>query len=149
MALWQQTHHGRRKNLSFVYAFHDPYVIAGQGTIALEIWEEKPLIKNPEIHWKSAVFSQYHRRPKVTPDKKRYMGYSMVIQKYHYMEWRFWNNERKVTTDVAAIELYDNNKDPDENINIADYPENKKIVEQLSKQLKAWWRAAFPKNTKG
>ncbi len=106
----------------------------------------KLLMKNPSFEWKSAVFSQYHRRPNVTPDKKRYMGFSMVTAEYYFVEWRFWDDREKIAGEVAAVELYNNVKDPDENINIADYPENKKIVELLSEQLNAGWRVALPKN---
>lgn len=104
----------------------------------------KPLLMNPHLDWKSAVFSQYHQRPKITPDGKRYMGYSMKTKLYHYVEWRYWDNDKKLAGDLAAIELYDNQADADENINIAGNPENKEIIEKLAAQLKAGWRAAFP-----
>lgn len=103
----------------------------------------KPLLKNPELELKSAVFSQYHRRPKNTPDGKRYMGFSMVTPRYHYVEWRYWDNDKKIAKDLAAVELYDNQVDPEENINIAGFPENAEIVRKLSQQLKAGWRAAL------
>ena len=34
--------------------------------------------------------------------------------------------------------------DPAENVNIADHPENVKLVKQLSMQLDAGWRKALP-----
>jgi len=104
----------------------------------------KPLMKNPDIAWKTAVFSQFHRRPRVTPDGKRYMGYSMVTKRYHYVEWHFWDNEKKAAKELAAAELYNLDTDPDENINIADLPENREIVRNLSLQLKSGWQSAFP-----
>jgi iduronate 2-sulfatase len=103
----------------------------------------KPLLKDPEQELKSAVFSQYVRRPKNSPDKKRYMGYSMVTKRYHYVEWYHWDNATKTAGDLAAVELYDNRTDPEENINIADLPENTEIVRKLSQQLKAGWKAAL------
>jgi iduronate 2-sulfatase len=103
----------------------------------------KPMLKNPELELKSAVFSQYHQRPKVTPDGKRYMGYSMVTSRYHYVEWYFWDNEKKEAKDFAVSELYDNEVDPEENINIAGFLENQELVQNLSRQLKAGWRAAL------
>lgn len=103
----------------------------------------KPLLKNPELELKSAVFSQYHQRPKVTPDGKRYMGYSMVTSRYHYVEWYQWDNNKKVAKDFAASELYDNRVDSEENINIALFPENQELVRNLSIQLKAGWRTAL------
>jgi iduronate 2-sulfatase len=104
----------------------------------------KPLFSNPDREWKSAVFSQYHRRPNVSPDKQRYMGYSMVTERYHYVEWRHWDNDRKLAGEVAAVELYDNQADPDENRNIAGFPENAGIVAELAQKLRAGWRAARP-----
>ena len=104
----------------------------------------KPLLLDPELNWKSAAFSQYHRNPRVTPDGKRYMGYSMVTPRYHYVEWRFWNHVSGVAGDLAAVELYDHENDPDENRNIAEFKENGQIVEQLSRQLQDGWRSAVP-----
>lgn len=103
----------------------------------------KPLLRDPGREWKTAVFSQYHRRPNVSPDGKRYMGFSMVTERFHYVEWRTWDNDNKTAGDLAAVELYDNAADPDENVNIAGRPENAEIVVRLAGQLKAGWRAAI------
>ena len=102
----------------------------------------KPMLKNPERPLKSAVFSHYHQKPRQTLDGKRYMGYSMVTLGHHYVEWYQWDNEKKVAYDLVGRELYDNQADPDENINIVDNPENRELVVKLSAQLKAGWRAA-------
>ena len=104
----------------------------------------KPLLKNPDREWKSAVFSQYIHKPKVTLDGKCYMGYSMKTKQYHYVEWYHWNNKKKEAGELAAIELYDNKSDGDENVNIAGKPENEIIIRKLSAQLKAGWREALP-----
>jgi len=82
----------------------------------------KPLLENPDRPWKAAAFSQYHQRPKVTTDGKRYMGYSMVTERYHLVEWHTWDNTTKTAGDLVARELYDNRDDPQENINLADLP---------------------------
>jgi iduronate 2-sulfatase len=103
-----------------------------------------PLIENPNRVWKKAAFSQFHRRPKVSPDGKRYMGYSMKTKDYHYVEWYYWNNTTKERGDFVINELYDSRRDPDENINIAQKKENSALVENLSKQLQDGWRAAKP-----
>ena len=105
----------------------------------------RPLLNQPDLPWKEAVFSQFHRRPRITPDGKRYMGYSMRTKQYHYVEWYYWDNENKVAKELAAKELYDHEIDPQENTNIAEVPENIQIVKKLSKQLKAGWRKAIPK----
>lgn len=103
----------------------------------------KPLLKDPDLELKNAVFSQYVRRPKNSPDQKRYMGYSMVTKRYHYVEWYHWDNEKKAAGKMAAVELYDNQNDPKENINIAGFPENAELIQNLSKKLKAGWRSAL------
>jgi len=103
----------------------------------------KPLLKNPDKALKSAVFSQYHRRPKNTPDGKRYMGYSMVTERYHYVAWHYWDLDTKTAGELVGEELYDNQMDPDENVNIADFPENAELIKDLAQQLKAGWRGAL------
>ena len=42
-----------------------------------------PVLENPDRAWKQAAFSQFHRRPKVSADGGRYMGYSINTPKYH------------------------------------------------------------------
>lgn len=103
-----------------------------------------PLLDNPRLPWKTAAFSQHHRRPKVSLDKQRYMGYSIQTEKYHYVEWYFWDNENKIKGDYVACELYDAINDPDENINIAVEPENEKIIKTLSEKLSKGWRKSLP-----
>jgi iduronate 2-sulfatase len=107
----------------------------------------KPLLKDPELAWKSAAFSQFHRNPRVTPDGKRYMGNSMVTPDYHYVEWRHWDHVAGVSGELAAAELYDRETDPDENCNIAAFKENAEIVEELSRRLQRGWRSAVPKRS--
>ncbi len=100
-----------------------------------------PLIKNPELKWKTAAFSQFHRRPKVSPDGKRYMGYSIKNREYHYIEWYYWNSELGERGNYVTSELYNSTLDPDENMNIAGFKENEGIVSELSTQLKKGWKA--------
>lgn len=46
LTLFERTEEIRKeRNLTFVHSFNDPYVIAGQGTVALEIMEERPEIE--------------------------------------------------------------------------------------------------------
>jgi iduronate 2-sulfatase len=105
-----------------------------------------PLMKNPTLNWKTAAFSQFHRRPKVSPDGKRYMGYSLKNKAYHYIEWYYWNAEKGVREDYVTNELYDSDVDPDENLNIAGFKEHKALITDLSLQLNNGWRAAKPVN---
>lgn len=103
-----------------------------------------PLIKEPQRDWKKGAFSQFHRRPKVTPDGKRYMGYSLKTSDYHYVEWYYWDHRQGEKGDFVVSELYDSRNDPDENLNIADDPQNKETVQVLSQQLWAGWKAVRP-----
>ncbi len=93
-----------------------------------------PLIANPKLPWKQAAFSQYPRG--------KLMGHSMRTDRYRYTEWAM-PGER-----LEGMELYDHKKDPDENVNIANLPKNKKLVAELSEQLRKGWKAASPATVK-
>ncbi len=101
-----------------------------------------PLLDEPDLDWKTAVFSQFHRRPKVTPDRGRYMGYSMKTARYHYIEWYEWDNENQVRGGRVATELYDHEIDPNETKNIAGGQGREELLRRLSAQLGEGWRAA-------
>ena len=95
----------------------------------------RPLLDHPALPWKSAAFSQYPRG-----QNGGLMGYSMRTDRYRLTVWV----GRKDPTRVDAIELYDHQVDPQENINIAKKPENAGLVDQLLKQWRAGWRGALP-----
>lgn len=105
-----------------------------------------PLIENPERQWKSAAFSQFHRRPKVSADGKRYMGYSLNTSKYHYIEWYTWNHKTGTRGELKDIELYDRKNDPYEKVNIAQNEALTVVKSELSNQLADGWRKAKPTN---
>ncbi len=107
-----------------------------------------PLIKNPELKWKKAAFSQFHRRPKVSADGKRYMGYSINTGKYHYIEWYDWNPETGTKGEFKTAELYDSINDEYETINLANNKEYRTTVSKLSKELLAGWKKAQPELSK-
>ncbi|MCK0159895.1 sulfatase [Allomuricauda sp. F6463D] len=107
-----------------------------------------PLTKNPELPWKNAAFSQFHRRPKVSADGKRYMGYSLNTQKYHYIEWYSWDPETGEKGELKDIELYDRAKDPHETINLAKNEDVGQVMEELSEQLAKGWKNALPMDQK-
>lgn len=100
-----------------------------------------PLLTDPNQQWKEAAFSQFHRSPRVTPDKGDYMGLSMTTQQYHYVEWRLWDDSQKTAGELVATELYDLSSDPDENTNIAESAGGKQLIPKLSAQLSAGWKA--------
>ena len=103
-----------------------------------------PLLDNPSLEWKQAAFSQFHRRPKVSADGKRYMGYSINTHDHHYIEWYGWDHKKGERKDYISAELYDSNKDSYETVNLANDDSYGEIVNALSQQLKAGWEAAIP-----
>jgi arylsulfatase A-like enzyme len=97
----------------------------------------KPLLQDSKTRLKTAAFSQFHRAPRITPDKGRYMGFSMVTDRYHYVEWRSWDHVKGIAgTKVLAVELYDLQEDPEENTNVAGSDDYRKDLERLSRKLK-------------
>ncbi|GAB4139107.1 MAG: sulfatase [Thermogutta sp.] len=90
-----------------------------------------PLLDDPEQPWKKAAFSQYPRGS--------VMGYSMRTERFRYTEWQPRNGGPPV-----AVELYDHDADPREDVNLADEPDFRSIRRELSEQLKAGWQAAVP-----
>jgi len=94
-----------------------------------------PLIQDPKRPWKSAAFSQYRR---VIPGHGLGMGYSMRTDRYRLTEWIGAKGES------VAVELYDHQADPMENVNVAGRPENGALVERLLERLHAGWRSAGP-----
>jgi iduronate 2-sulfatase len=89
-----------------------------------------PLLAQPRQNWKQAAFSQYPRG--------KVMGYSMKTDRYRYTEW-----VEPGQTPIAR-ELYDHRRDPQETVNVAGLAENKEVAAELSRQLRAGWRAALP-----
>ncbi len=76
-----------------------------------------PLLKNPELPWKKAVFSRYFR------------GDSVKTDRYRYTEWRDKKDK------VYARMLYDHSVDWVENVNISERLRSKALVRKLSKML--------------
>lgn len=103
-----------------------------------------PLAKDPKHTWKSAAFSQFHRRPQHSADDNRYMGYSINTKKYHYIEWYDWNPKTGTRGKLTSTELFDRENDPHEAVNISDDPELDKVVKGLSVQLSEGWKKAIP-----
>lgn len=98
-----------------------------------------PLIQDPNLPWKTAAFSQYGRgKSSAYHAEKDPMGRSIRTDHYRYTEWRAPNG------DLVGRELYDEQADPKETVNIANLPANEKLAEALARQLKAGWRAALP-----
>lgn len=104
-----------------------------------------PLLEDGTLPWKAAVFSQFLREGAwVAPDGIECMGYSIRTERYRYVRWMNWQSG-----EYAGRELYDEQTDPEENVNVAESPENREVVEELSKRLRAGWRAALPREGSG
>jgi iduronate 2-sulfatase len=96
----------------------------------------RPVLDDLSRTWKSAVFSQYPR----SSGSKRLMGYTMRTDRYRFTAWLHRGDHSK----VDAVELYDHQTDPQENVNIAAEPENAALVKELTVKLNAGWKAALP-----
>jgi len=89
-----------------------------------------PLLNEPAQPWKKAVFSQYLR-----PGKEKFMGSSIRTDRWRYTEWV--DAEKK----IVGIELYDEQNDPKENVNIAGDAANQAVLVAMAKQLRDGWKA--------
>ncbi|WP_276834924.1 sulfatase/phosphatase domain-containing protein, partial [Chryseobacterium cucumeris] len=110
----------------------------------------KPLLSDSDRKWKTAAYSQFLLgrfgiETRGVQNVER-MGYAIRTDRYRYVEWFEWNKETEKPGDYLARELYDHKNDPDENINIAEEVSSKKLVNQLSLQLKKGWRYSKPKS---
>jgi len=84
-----------------------------------------PLLNNPAQMWKKAAFSQYLR-----PGKEKFMGRSIRTDRWRYTEWTDAKNK------LVGVELYDEQNDPQENVNIAGDAANQSVIAELATQLK-------------
>ena len=100
----------------------------------------KPLLDDPSRPWKQAAFSQYPRN-----QKGGLMGYSMRTARYRFTVWVARGDHAK----IDAVELYDHQSDPQENTNVAKFPANAALVEQLMAQWRRGWQGALPIAGKG
>lgn len=90
-----------------------------------------PVIADPTQTWKTAAFSQLTRISRNTSVD----GYTMRTAQYRYTEWG--------SNAQYGNELYDYHANPNETVNIANLPENRELVEQLSKKLQTGWQGAL------
>ncbi len=97
------------------------------------------LRRDPQQPWKQAAFSQYARAGKDTGGKQL-MGYSMRADRHRLTRWV----DRRDPAKVEAVELYDHQDNPQENVNIAGDPKNAALVAQLTGQWLKGWRGATP-----
>jgi len=63
------------------------------------------------------------------------MGYSVLTADYHYVKWVDWKSKT-----ISGDELYLLSQDPNENENVASYPENAAVVEKMNVLLNDNWQ---------
>jgi iduronate 2-sulfatase len=83
-----------------------------------------PLLAQPERPWKRAAFSS---------DQRGQPAASVRTERYRYTRWP-----------RREQELYDYDRDPDENRNLAADPAQAGIITEMRKVLEAGWRASRP-----
>ena len=144
---WNLGEHGLWcKHCNFETSLHSPLIVTGPGiaggkksnalTEYLDIYPSLcelcdvpqpghlqgrsfvPLLKNPNLRWKQAVFSRYFK------------GDSVKTDQYRYTEWCGKDGG------VYARMLYDHKMDLAENTNVAELPQNKELVKKLSNMLR-------------
>ncbi len=94
-----------------------------------------PLLDDPARPWKKAAFSQY---PRGVPGTGRCMGYSVRTDRWRLVEWAVPGKK------FLEVELYDHEKDPNEDVNVAMLPGNAAVVRELTDLLHAGWKGARP-----
>ena len=113
-----------------------------------------PLLSNPEEEsWKDSVFWQFRRGGKYCddcPHLTKTMGYTIRTERYRFTEWvgitPLGDNDYEPNWDERKDdpELYDLDVDPEENINVFNYPDYMQVKQELRTKLRAGWRQALP-----
>ena len=95
-----------------------------------------PVLREPTKVVKSAALSQYPR----AYEGQQLMGYSMRNDRYRLTRWLRRDDHSK----VEAVELYDEQADPQENANLANDPEHAELVRKLTDEWQRAWQADRP-----
>ncbi len=90
----------------------------------------KKFIENPAAPTSKVAISQYPRN--AGPSGGAVMGYSIRDDRWRATFWR-----ERTGSKIVATELYDEQNDPTETVNLAAKPEHKSVIESLSKHLPA------------
>ena len=88
-----------------------------------------PLVRRVEQKLKAEAPERYSEELY----NKHLMGYSMRTDRYRCT---IWIDVRNPDAEPIAMELYDHNRDPDENVNIAGKSENTPLIRKMVAQMK-------------
>jgi iduronate 2-sulfatase len=102
-----------------------------------------PVLKDANATVKSAALTQHPRPalywgggPEALP---KVMGYGLFTDRWNYHEWRDFK-----TGEVIAQELYDNQNDPLETVNLAGTDKAKPLIPALAAQIKTMTKGTQP-----
>jgi arylsulfatase A-like enzyme len=84
-----------------------------------------PLLQNPRRSWSEVACSQFR--------KGKVIGRSIRTDRYRFTLWE------KKKGELVGTELYDHQKDPQGNINLAASPENERLVEKMTRLHRKQW----------
>jgi len=93
-----------------------------------------PLLSDPGRPWKRAAFSIWIGSRSMRTDRYRLTRYDEAVS-----EPTLWQFPSK-----GVFELFDHQTDPDENVNVADDPKYRRVLEELVEEMDAGYEAARP-----
>ncbi len=92
----------------------------------------RPLLSQPDRDWKKAAFTVALRG--------KALGRTIRTERWRFTQW---------DADGHAVELYDQQSDPDDYTNLAGDPRFAEVQSDLKAQLAAGWKQALPASTVG
>lgn len=101
-----------------------------------------PLMEDPDRPWKQAAFSIWVQAKYRYDLETQVIGYTMKTDRYRYTEWKHTKS-----CEIKARELYDHEKDPQENVNVVDDPEYAAVVPKLEAMMQRGWKSALPEHS--
>jgi arylsulfatase A-like enzyme len=96
-----------------------------------------PLLQDPSRPWKKAAFT-------MLPAVGNGLGRSVRTRRYRYSEWRGDKSLPGTRSKPVAVELYDLQADPWEQVNLADDGDLARLRTQMAELLAAGYGAALP-----
>lgn len=102
--------------------------------VHLEGYSVVPVLDDPERPWKTGVFSRIQDAQTIITNRYRFTLYSDATP------------EGDVThrPNAGTCELFDLEKDPKENVNVAKHPQYLNVVREMAALLKAGWQTMLP-----